>query len=461
MKTRRNLDLTSGPVLNKLLLFVFPILLSSLLSHFYNVADQIVVGQFAENGKLALAAVGAAGSACGLLVNLLAGLSLGSNIVCANLRGAQKHEELRQAMHTSVTISIIIGAVLCVLGLLLSEPLLRLMATPESTLEMSILYMRIYFCGIPFMMVNNFGAGILRAHGDSQRPMYIAALSGLVNVVLNLIFVVIFHMDVAGVALATSIASAVSAALVLRILFHPNDEYRLERRNLKISRSHALNIVRLGVPCSTNAVVFSLSNVIIQASVNQLGDTVLAGNVAAGGLTDLMYVVLASFYSGCVSFTSQCRGAKQYRRIDRMLLVSCTSCIAMLTTISLVATLFPVPLLGLFNSDPEVIAAGLPKLMILSWGYLIYAVSEVFLGTLRGLGKGGIPTTINVLCICGFRLVWVLGIYRPFLTPGITPLFLCYPISYVLSTAALGVYLLHCRRQLDRQQSQSVGEAAV
>ena len=461
MKTRRSLDLTSGPVLNTLLQFVMPIMLSSLLSHFYNAADQIVVGQFAENGKLALAAVGAAGPACGLLVNLLAGISLGSNVVCAKLRGAQKTEELRETMHTSVLVSLFIGAILCTIGLLFSVPLLRLMATPESTMELSALYMRIFFCGVPFSMVNNFGSGILRAHGDSRRPMIISALSGLVNVVLNLIFVIMFHMDVGGVALATVFSQALSAFLVLRILFHPADEYQLELRRLKIVRSHALDIIRHGLPCSTNAVVFSISNVLIQSSVNQLGDTVLAGNVAAGGITDLMYVILASFYSGCISFTGQCCGAKKHRRIDRMLLVSCTSCVAILIVINLFATLFPEVLLGLFNRDPEVIAAGFPKLMIMGWGYLLYAVTEIFMGTLRGMGKGTIPTVINILCICGSRVLWIFGVYRPFLTPGVTMLFLCYPISYVLSTSALGVYLLHCRRQLDRQEPRLAGEVTV
>lgn len=452
MSSRRNLDLTSGPVLSRLLQFVIPILLSSLLSHFYNVADRIVVGQFAANGKLALAAVGAAGPACSLLVTLLSGISLGSNIVCANLRGAKKQEDLAETMHTSVLLSLLVGGTLCILGLLFSKPLLLLMGTPESTLDMSVLYMRIYFCGIPFAMAYNFGAGILRAFGDSRRPMVILALSGLVNVLLNLVLVLLCHMDVAGVALATAAAQVVSSILVLRILFHPNDEYGLHRDQLHITKSHAAAIIRTGMPCSVNGLVFSLSNVLVQSSVNQLGDTVLAGNVAAGGITELLYLVLASFYSGCVSFTSQCRGAKKYHRIDQMLLTSCVTCIGILTVCSLIVTLFPEPLLAIFNRDPDVIAAGIPKLLITSWTYLLYSISEIFLGTLRGLGKGNIPTLINVFCICGSRLVWIYAIYHPLLTPGVTNLFLCYPISYLLNIPSLGLYLLHCRRQMDKQE---------
>ncbi len=448
MKSHRRLDLTTGPVLSKLMQFVLPILLSNLLQHFYNAADKIVVGQFAKNGKLALAAVGAAGPACTMLVTLLSGLSLGSNIVCSNLKGARKNKELRDTMHTSVLISFAVGGILSVLGLCFCRPLLRLMSTPESTIEMSTLYMRIYFCGIPFLMVYNFGAGILRAHGDSRRPMTILALSGLVNVALNLLFVIVFHMGAGGVALATAVAQVVSAARVLWILFDPRDEYKLSFKELRLNKRHATNIIRLGMPCSMNGLVFSISNVMIQFSVNQLGDTVLAGNVAAGGITDLVYQVLVAFYSGAISFTGQCLGARKYRRIDQMLLVSCLVSVAMLTVINLFATIFPEAVLKLFNDDPEVIAAGIPKLMIMGWGYLLYAVSEIFLGTLRGLGKSSIPTIINVLCICGLRLVWIFGIYEPFMEPGVERLYICYPISYVLSITCLGIYLLHCRKQL-------------
>lgn len=458
MKPRRSLDLTNGPVLSKLLQFVLPILLSNLLQHFYNAADKIVVGQFAENGKIALAAVGAAGPACSMLVTLLSGLSLGSNIVCANLRGARKNKELSETMHTAVLMSFAVGAILCVLGLLFSEPLLRLMATPESTLDMSVLYMRIYFCGIPFLMAYNFGAGILRAHGDARRPMSILALSGIVNVVLNLVFVIVFHMGAGGVALATAIAQAVSAFRVLWILFNPKDEYKLQFKALKVVKHHAANIIRMGVPCSMNALVFSISNVLIQKTVNDLGDTVLAGNVAAGGITDLVYQVLIAFYSGCISFTGQCCGAKKYRRIDKMLLASCTACIGILTVINLFATFFPELVLKLFNDDPEVIAAGIPKLMIVGWGYLLYAISEIFLGTLRGMGKSNIPTIINVLCICGSRLIWIFGIYPKF-EPGVKQLYVCYPISYVLSIVFLGAYLLYCRKQLNKKDDEVVEKA--
>ena len=461
MKPRRSLDLTTGPVLSKLMQFVLPILLSNLLQHCYNAADKIVVGQFAENGKLALAAVGAAGPACAMLVNLLSGLSLGSNITCSNLRGARKTKELSDTMHTAVLMSVAVGAILTTLGLVFSRPLLRMMSTPESVLDMSVVYMRIYFCGIPFTMAYNFGAGILRAHGDARRPMSILALSGIVNVLLNLLFVVVFDMSAAGVALATAIAQAVSAFRVLWILFDPKDEYKLRFKLLKIVKRYAINIIRMGVPCSMNALVFSISNVMIQSTVNELGDVVLAGNVAAGGITDLVYQVLIAFYSGCISFTGQCCGAKKYKRIDQMLLASCTTSVGILTVINLFVTFFPELMLKLFNDDPAVIAAGIPKLIIIGWGYILYAVSEIFLGTLRGMGKSNIPTIINVLCICGSRLVWIYGIYHPFMEPGVKQLYICYPISYVLSIVFLGLYLLHCRKQLDKQDLEAKAKASI
>lgn len=448
MKPRRSLDLTTGPVFGKLLQFVLPILLSNLLQHFYNAADKIVVGQFAENGKFALAAVGAASPACSMLVTLLSGLSLGSNITCANLRGARKYRELKDTMHTSVLISFAVGGILCLLGLMFSKPLLRAMSTPEEAIAMSTQYMQIYFLGVPFLMAYNFGAGILRAHGDARRPMVILALSGIVNVVLNLVFVIVFHMGAAGVALATAIAQVVSAVWILWILFNPRDEYKLEIRKLHISKHHANNIVRLGVPCSMNGLVFSLSNVLVQSSVNELGPTILAGNVAADGITGLIYQVIIAFYSGCISFTGQCMGAKKYRRIDQMLLTSMSACVGMLLIVNLFSTVWPEVVLRLFNDDPEVVKAGIPKLMIISWAYILYAASEIFLGTLRGMGKSNIPTIINVLSICGVRLAWIYGIYKPFLSTGVKSLYVCYPVSYVFSVAALGIYLLHCRKQL-------------
>lgn len=461
MKPRRGLDLTSGPVLSKLLQFVFPILLSNLLQHFYNAADKIVVGQFAENGKFALAAVGAASPACSLLVNLLSGISLGSNIICSNLRGARKHKELRATMHTSVLLSLAVGGILCVLGLLFSTPLLRAMSTPEETLEMSTVYMQIYFCGIPFLMAYNFGAGILRAHGDAKRPMIILAVSGLVNVILNLVFVILFKMSAGGVALATAVSQVVAAVWVLWILFNPKDEYKLEIKALRISKHHATNIIRLGVPCSINGLVFSISNVLIQSSVNELGSTILAGNVAADGITGLLYQVLIAFYSGAISFTGQCMGAKKYRRIDKMLWASCLSCTGILVVVNLFSTIFPELVISMFNTDPEVIKAGIPKLMIIGWGYILYGMSEIFLGTLRGMGKSAIPTLINVLSICGVRLAWIYCIYKPFLSAGVQSLYLCYPVSYVFSITALGIYLVHCRKLLKKRNDEILEPVTV
>ena len=453
MKSRRGLDLTSGPVFSRLLQFVFPILLSNLLQHFYNAADKIVVGQFAENGKFALAAVGAASPACSMLVTLLSGLSLGSNITCANLRGARKHKELRDTMHTSVLMSFVVGGILCLLGLVFCVPLLRAMSTPPETLAMATAYMRIYFLGIPFLMVYNFGAGILRAYGDARRPMTILAISGLINVGLNLVFVIVFKMGAGGVALATAIAQLVSAVYVLWILFNPKDEYKLEIKSLRMSKHHARNIIRMGVPCSMNGLVFSLSNVLVQSAVNELGPTILAGNVAADGITGLIYQVIIAFYSGCISFTGQCMGAKKHRRIDQMLLVSCATCCGMLLVVNLFSTFWPELVLTMFNSDPEVIKAGIPKLMIISWGYLLYGLSEIFLGTLRGMGKSNIPTIINVLSICGVRLIWIYGVYKPFLSTGVKSLYICYPVSYIFSVTALGIYLIHCRRELKKRNA--------
>ena len=357
-------------------------------------------------------------------------------------------------MHTSVLMSLVVGGILCLLGLVFSKPLLVAMFTPQATMDMATTYMQIYFCGIPFLMAYNFGAGILRAHGDAQRPMIILAISGVVNVILNLVFVIVFKMGAGGVALATAISQVVAAVWVLWILFSPRDEYKLEMKALRLSKRHAVNIIRLGVPCSVNGLVFSISNVLVQSSVNELGSTILAGNVAADGITGLIYQILIAFYSGAISFTGQCMGARKYHRIDKMLWASCLSCTGILVVVNLFSTIFPELMLSMFNSDPAVIEAGIPKLMIIGWGYILYGMSEIFLGTLRGMGKSSIPTVINVLSICGVRLAWIYGIYKPFLSTGVPNLYLCYPVSYVFSITALGIYLIHCRKLLKKKGNE-------
>ncbi len=444
-------DLTTGPIGTKLIRFAFPLIVTNLLQNLYQAADNAVIGQFA--GKENLAAVGATGSATALILNLILGLAIGANIVNANLLGAKKDKDLRKSLHTTVVLSVVGGVLFAILGQILCRPLLQWMNCPENIIDKSVLYMRIIFCGTPATMVYSFCSGILRTYGDSKRPMIIMAVSGIVNVILNLVFVLCCNMTVDGVALATIISKYISAIWVLAILFAPKDDFKLKVKELKLHKKELLNIVKVGVPCSINSSVFSLSNAIVQSGINVFGDTVVAGGVASNNITVLLYSVLGSIYSACVSFVGQCYGAGKYKRIDgvfvRASLISAVFMIVSATCITLKPALF----IGIFNTEPDVIAMGTPKLIIISWSYLLYGISEVAIGTLRGIRKSSVPTTINVLCVCVLRVFWVWFIC-PFDADNPILLYWCYPISYIFSTSSLLIYYFHCRKKLFKREEK-------
>lgn len=450
MKTRKTMDLTNGPIMRKLIIFAMPILLSNLLQHLYHAADKAVVGQFA--GTAALAAVGVPGSMISTILGLFTGLAVGANIVCANFRGAQKQDHLQRSMHTGILLSVICGFVMAVVGYLLTEPAIRLMQTPAELEDQAGLYMKIYFCGVPASLVFNFGSSILRAHGDTKRPMMILSVSGLANVLLNLAFVLLFDMAVAAVALATVVSQVISAVWVLRVLFDPNGEFKMSFRGLRLHKEELLAIVRVGIPCGINGILFSVSNTILQSTVNTFGETVIAGNVAADGISGLVYQILIAFYTACVSFSGQCYGAKKYSRIDRLFRDSCLACSGIIVLVATAATLFPRQLMGIFNQDPAVLDAGFPKLMICCWGYILYSISENLLGCLRGMKRSGVPTVLNVVGICLPRLIWIY-VFFP-MNPTVMMLYLCYPISYVISITLQGSYYIYTRKKLKAQNDE-------
>ena len=448
MKSQRkvNLDLTTGSVTRKLLSFTMPILATNLLQHLYNAADKAVVGRFAVNGDLALAATGATGTAITLLLNMFVGLSLGANVVCANMRGAGNTKDLRKAMHTSILLALIAGVAAMVLGLCVAVPFLSAMGCPAELMDKAAEYMRIYFVGVPFSLLFNFGSAILRAYGDTKSPMTILSISGLINVVLNLIFVIFFHMDVDGVGWATVISQVVSAVWVLWLLFRDDGEYDLNIRELKLHKRQTMSVIRVGIPCGLNSMVFSIANVTIVSSINSLGAEVVGGYSAASGVSGIVYQVLAAFYSASISFSGQCFGAGKYRRIDELVVRCIVLSALMMAGICAFITLFPGFMLGLFTDNEAYIRNGVPQMLITCWGYILYGVSESFLGCLRGMRKSGMTTLLNAFCICLPRLVWVFAIFP--LCREVWFLYLCYPISYVFSSAALGIYYFRARKQL-------------
>lgn len=446
----KSMDLTKGSVTKQLILFALPILLTNVMQHLYTVADRVVVGQFAQNGKLALAAVGSTSAATTLFLNVFNGLAVGANVACANRRGAKDQRGLELSSHSSMLLGVYIGIAVGVLGILLCKPLLLLMGTPKDILDLSTLYMRIYFLGIPAASVYSFGANILRAHGDTKRPMIILGVSGLVNVGLNLLLVIVFEMSVAGVAVATIAAQYVSAVWVISILLSPKGEYKMSFKKLRFHKESVRSVVRVGIPSGLNGMVFTVSNLILQSALNGFGSTAIAGKTAALDISTLVYQGIGACYLASISFSGQCYGARQYKRIDALLLRSTGLCVSYVVIMATICTLFPRTLLGFFNSDPEVINAGINLLLINSWGYILYATSETALGCLRGMGKSGLPMVLNFAGICVPRIIWVLFVFP--LKHDITFLYLCYPISWTISAALqLSCYII-CRRKLPKEQ---------
>ena len=447
MKQAGTMDLTSGSVTKKFITFTLPIMLTLLLQHLYTVADRVVVGQFAENGKFALAAVGSTGSATTLFVNLFTGMAVGTNVICANKRGAKDEVGFAQCMHSSILLSVILGVGVSLLGLVFCKPLLMLMGTPEDVLELATLYMRICFLGIPASAVYNFGANIVRANGDTKRSMYILSLTGLINVGLNLVFVIGMHMSVAGVAIATITAQYISMIWMLWILFSPKGVYKMQLKKLKLHVPSLVAVARVGIPAGLNSMVFTCSNLILQSSLNTFGSIAIAGKTAAQDISTLAYQGIGASYLACTSFSGQCYGAKNYKRIDELLMKSAGVCWTYVILVAGLCTVFPKQLLGLFNSDPEVIRIGTGLLLINVWGYVLYTISEITLGCTRGMGRSTVPSILNFLGICVPRIIWIFCVFP--LNRDITFLYLCYPISWTISAILQIGYYLHIRKRLN------------
>lgn len=450
MGKRHSVDLTTGSVTKKLILFALPILLSNALQQLYNAADMIVVGRFASD--TALGAVGSTGSINTLLLSLFNGLAIGANVVCANCYGARRKDELYKAMYTSLLVALIGGVVLGAVGIFAARPLLQIMGSPDSVIDQATLYMRIIFCGIPAAMLYNFGSGILRAYGDTKRPMYILCACGLVNVVLNLVLVICFRMDVAGVAVATVISQICSAVAVLFILFGKKDEYKLQIKQLRVDARQLRSIVAIGIPCGINGMLFSVSNVALQTAVNSMGDVAVSASAASDSVTNFVFIFLSSFYTACISFSGQCFGAKKYKRIDKLLISSILVAQGMVAALSLFASFYPQTLIGLFKTDPEVIRLATPKLLLCCWSYMLYAVAEMATGCQRGMGNSTWPTICNILCIGAVRVLWVVLVF-PRLEQNLLMPFVCYPISYILcGLLQLASYVRHRRKFSDTQE---------
>ena len=443
-KKKHEIDMVNGPILKKMLVFSFPLMCSGILQLLFNAADVIVVGRFA--GDNSLAAVGSTTSLIMLLSNAFIGLSVGGNVLAARYFGAKKEKDLSQTVHTAIAVSIISGVFLMIIGIILARPILHLMQAPDTVIDLSALYLRIYFLGMPAMMLYNFGSSILRAKGDTRRPLIFLSIAGVLNVALNLLFVIRFHMDVAGVATATAISQCLSAALVIRCLMREEDGFRLSLRKLRIEREKLASIVRIGLPAGFQGVLFSLSNVIIQSSINSFGDVTMAGSAAAANVEDFTYMAMNAFYQAAISFTGQNAGAGRYDRVKPIMIraVSCAAATGLV--LGNLSYIFGAPLLSIYTSSPEVVAEGFKRLAFICIPYFLDGIMDALVGVLRGLGYSVVPMAVSLIGICGLRVVWIGTIFQIPAFHSVETVYISYPITWIITSAAHFACYLYIRK---------------
>lgn len=430
MGAKRNVDMCSGPIFVNVIRYTIPIILSGVLQLLFNAADLVVVGRFC--GSNAVGAVGATGSLTNLLVNFFIGFSVGVTVTAATALGAGNKRTVHRIVHTAIPLAIIAGAVLTVVGVCFSGEFLRLMGTPADIIDLSAVYMKIYFCGSVPSMVYNFGAAILRAVGDTKSPLKFLAISGVINVVLNVIFVTVFQMNVSGVALATIISQTVSAVLVVRALMLRRDDCRLFLSRLKIYIEQLKKIITVGVSAGIQSTLFSISNVLIQSSINSFGAVSVAGNSAAASIEGFVYVSMNAFSQTAVNFTGQNMGAGNLARVKKILGVCIISVSFTGLATSALAFAFAPQLLSIYITDnPAAIAIGVVNITYFIV-YFICGIMEVFTGAIRGLGNTLAPMLISVICVCVFRVVWIFTIFRLPAFHSLESLYISYPISWVL-----------------------------
>lgn len=447
-------DMCNGPLFSKIVTFAVPLMLSGILQLLFNAADIIVVGRFA--GSESLAAVGSTSALVNLLVNVFIGLSIGVNVLVAQFYGAQKFKELDEVVHTSIVLAAASGVFLVVLGELVSVPMLRLMGSPEDVLPLSSLYLKIFFVGMPATLIYNFGSAILRAVGDTKRPLYFLFLAGVINVVLNLFFVIQFSMGVAGVALATVVSQCVSAVLILVCLIRSDASYRIVPSKLRLIPARAIMIARLGLPAGFQGAVFSISNVLIQSSLNSFGSVAMAGGTASANIEGFVYTAMNALYQTALSFTSQNFGARKFKRMTKIMIY----CMGIVTVVGLVmgcgAVVIGEQMLGIYSSDPEVIKVGMQRLTIVSGTYVICGWMDTMVGGLRGMGQSIVPMFVSLIGACGLRVVWIFTVFAANRT--LQTLYLSYPVTWTVTLIAHITCYVMIRRKIEGRPEMKIHE---
>ncbi len=439
----KSMDMLSGPMWNKILMFALPLAASSMLQQLFNSADIAVVGRFA--GSRALAAVGSNGPVINLLVNIFVGLSVGANVAAAKYIGQGRGEKIRAAVHTSIMMAVISGIFLAVLGFFVTGPILKLMSAPDDIIDLASLYLKIYFLGMPFIMIYNFGAAIMRSFGDTKRPFWCLVAAGAVNVLLNLFFVIVCRMSVAGVGIATVVSNIISACMILYFLAHEEGDLKLDFRKLRIDVGVLKEISKIGVPAGLQSTVFSISNICIQSAINSLGSDVVAASAAALNFECFAYFLLSAFSQANVTFTSQNYGAGKFKRCTRSTLLCVGMGAAFTMLLCLVFIIFAHPLALIYTQDDTIVRLACDRMRFVLMFQFVNAFLEITSGGMRGLGYSLIPAAVAVAGVCGLRLVWVYTVFaahRDFMT-----LMAVYPVSWTVTATVVVVSYFIIRKR--------------
>lgn len=441
------MDMCNGPLFRKILIFALPIMGMNILQLLFNAADMVVVGRF--SGSEALAAIGATGSLINLIVNLFMGLSVGTSVMVAQDYGAGESKGISRSVHTSIAISIIGGLFVMLVGVVFCKPLLDMMGTPEDIFNLSVQYMKIYFIGVPALMVYNFGAAILRAVGDSRRPMYYLIITGIVNVIFNMFFVIILHMGVAGVAWATVISQYLSVLLIMLYLCRYDGAIRFIPRQMRIDGDKLKRIVKIGLPAGLQGLLFSISNVLIQSAVNSFGTTVVAASSAAGNVESFIGTTMNAYYNAALTFTGQNMGAEKYDRIDTVAKVCTILIFATWILMGGATVLFGRPLLGIYTSNPEVVEVGMLRMKVMMVAYFTCGMMNVYPGLTRGMGYSILPMLCTLIGACLMRIVWLATFFAWY--PTVPMLFTCYPVTWALAGVGQVGSFFYARRRIRKR----------
>ncbi len=446
-KNKYEIDMCNGTIMDKLISFALPLMVSGILQLMFNAVDIIVVGRF--SGSQALAAVGSTTALINVFTNLFIGVSLGANVLAARFYAAGKDKEMSETVHTAITLALVSGVVMAVVGLVFSRWALEIMGTPADVIDQSTLYMRIYFLGMPFFMLYNYGAAILRAVGDTKRPLMFLIVAGVINAVLNMFLVIAFHLGVAGVAIATVISQMISCILVLRCLYKTDSSYQLRFSKLCMKKFYLAQIFQVGIPAGVQSTVINFSNAMLQSSVNSFGSTAMAGYTAANNVLGFLYASVNSVTQACMSFTSQNYGVGKYKRMDRVLLDCGILSFIIAFVLGCGSYIFGGEILKIYTEDPEVIRCGVEILSITTVPYFLCGIMDLFPGALRGMGHSGVPMILSIIGTVGTRIVWIFWIFPQ--NRSLYTLFISYPASWAITIVMQVICFIFVRRTVHGQ----------